>query len=219
VPTLKDLFYSASDGVFAIDRKQRIIYWDAGCEELFGYSSHWVLGRPCCDVMQGCHPVSEKNMCQKDCSVAGLSVGTGDAPKTFPLKIKNADGRQILVTVNIVLMPSECKRSWIVTHFLHREKSTSMLKALEYAQTKHVMPPQTAAKPTEENTNLPKNRLTAREQEILFLLAEGLTCTCISQKLSVSQTTVRNHIQHILSKLCVHSRTEAVAYAYRHELL
>ncbi|WP_455211985.1 LuxR C-terminal-related transcriptional regulator [Kaarinaea lacus] len=219
MPTLKDLFYSASDGVFAIDRKQRIIYWDAGCEELFGYSSNWVLGRPCCDVMQGCHPVTEKSMCHKDCCVAELSKGTGHAPKTFQLKINNASDKQILVTVNIVLVPSECKGDWIVTHFLHREKSTSVLKALEYAQTKHIVPALTAAKTTEKAGGQPKLRLTAREQEILLLLAEGLTCISIAQKLSVSQTTVRNHIQHILSKLCVHSRTEAVAYAYRHELI
>jgi PAS domain S-box-containing protein len=219
MPTLKDLFYSAADGVFAIDRKQRVIYWDTGCEELFGYSSNWVLGRPCCDVMQGCHPVTEKSMCHKDCCVAGLSKGTGDAPKTFQSKIKKADGKQILVTVNIVLMPSECKGDWIVTHFLHREKSTSMLKSLEFAQTKHLAPSLTTGKSTEEEGGQPKLRLTAREQQILLLLSEGLTCTSISQRLSVSQTTVRNHIQHILSKLCVHSRTEAVAYAYRHELI
>jgi NarL family two-component system response regulator LiaR len=143
----------------------------------------------------------------------------GDAPKTFQLKIKNADGKQLLVTVNIVLMPSECKGDWLVTHILHREKSPSMLKALEFAQTKHLAPSLTSSKSKEEETSQPKLRLTAREQEILLLLAEGLACTSISQRLSVSQTTVRNHIQHILSKLCVHSRTEAVAYAYRHELL
>ncbi|MCG6970119.1 MAG: PAS domain-containing protein, partial [Gammaproteobacteria bacterium] len=86
MPTLKDLFYSASDGVFVIDRKQRIIYWDAGYEELFDYSSNWVLGRPCYDVMQGCHPVTGKSMCHRDCDVAGLCTGSGDAPKTFQLK-------------------------------------------------------------------------------------------------------------------------------------
>jgi PAS domain-containing protein len=102
VPTLKDLFYSASDGVFVIDRKQRSIYWDAGCEELFDYSSNWVLGRPCYDVMQGCHPVTGKSMCHRDCDVAGLCTGSGDAPKTFQLKINNTDGKQKLVTVNIL---------------------------------------------------------------------------------------------------------------------
>jgi NarL family two-component system response regulator LiaR len=94
-----------------------------------------------------------------------------------------------------------------------------MLKSLEFAQTKHLAPSLTTGKSTEEEGGQPKLRLTAREQQILLLLSEGLTCTSISQRLSVSQTTVRNHIQHILSKLCVHSRTEAVAYAYRHELI
>lgn len=219
MPTIKELFYSAADGVFAIDRRQRVIYWDAGCEELFGYSSNWVLGRPCCDVMQGWHPTTEKPMCHQGCGVAELSKGVGEHPKTFQMLIKNSADKRILVTVNIVLMPSECKGDWVVTHFLHREKSPSVLKALEYAQKKNHMPAAVTATSEAEDAAQPKQRLTSREQEILLLLAEGLTCDSISQRLSVSQTTVRNHIQHILSKLCVHSRTEAVAYAYRHELI
>ena len=61
--------------------------------------------------------------------------------------------------------------------------------------------------------------LTPREQQILLLLAEGLTATAISGQLYISRATVRNHIQHILAKLGLHSKIEAVAYAYRHGLI
>ncbi len=61
--------------------------------------------------------------------------------------------------------------------------------------------------------------LTAREHQILQLLAEGLAATAISRRLYISLATVRNHTQHILAKLGLHSRLEAVAYAYRRGLI
>lgn len=61
--------------------------------------------------------------------------------------------------------------------------------------------------------------LTAREQQILQLLAEGLAATAISRRLYISLATVRNHTQHILAKLGMHSKLEAVAYAYRRGLI
>ncbi|MFV1973271.1 MAG: response regulator transcription factor [Thiohalobacterales bacterium] len=61
--------------------------------------------------------------------------------------------------------------------------------------------------------------LTAREQEILQLLAEGLAVPVMSQLLNVSRVTVRNHLQHIQAKLGVHSQSETVAYAYRNNLV
>ena len=57
--------------------------------------------------------------------------------------------------------------------------------------------------------------LTAREREVLHLLTEGLDGTAIAEQLFLSPATVRNHIQHILTKLEVHSRAEAVAFALR----
>jgi DNA-binding NarL/FixJ family response regulator len=56
----------------------------------------------------------------------------------------------------------------------------------------------------------PQDKLTAREDEILGCLAEGLVTKEIADKLSVSYDTVRYHLKHIYDKLHVHSRTEAV---------
>ena len=57
--------------------------------------------------------------------------------------------------------------------------------------------------------------LTARETEVLQLLADGLTQDAIAEKLFISPKTVATHIQRIITKLGVHSRTEAVALAYK----
>ena len=54
---------------------------------------------------------------------------------------------------------------------------------------------------------------------ILHLLAEGHASSVISRQLCISLVTVRNHVQHLIGKLGVHSQLEAVAYAYRHNLI
>ena len=55
--------------------------------------------------------------------------------------------------------------------------------------------------------------LTAREQEILRLLAEGLSAKEIAQKLFISPKTVENHRANIMNKLDLHSSFELVRYA------
>jgi DNA-binding NarL/FixJ family response regulator len=69
--------------------------------------------------------------------------------------------------------------------------------------------------------SLPSDRfhLTPRECEILGLFAEGLGTQEISDRLEISAKTVSSHTQRMLPKLGVHSRTEAVALAYREGLL
>jgi len=59
------------------------------------------------------------------------------------------------------------------------------------------------------------SRLTGREQEVLGLLADGLEQDDIATRLFISPKTVAKHIEHILSKLGVHSRAQAVVLALR----
>jgi DNA-binding NarL/FixJ family response regulator len=59
------------------------------------------------------------------------------------------------------------------------------------------------------------DRLTRREREVLRLLAEGLTPREIASRLVIAPKTVGTHIDHIFSKLGVHSRAQAVAVAFK----
>jgi DNA-binding NarL/FixJ family response regulator len=61
--------------------------------------------------------------------------------------------------------------------------------------------------------------LTTRESEVLRLLAQGLNQESIARELEISHATVGTHIQRVLTKLDVHSRTQAVALAYREKLV
>ncbi len=61
--------------------------------------------------------------------------------------------------------------------------------------------------------------LTARERECLGLLVEGLDTPAMTVRLGVSTTTVRSHIQALLTKLGVHSRLEAATFAVRYDIV
>jgi DNA-binding NarL/FixJ family response regulator len=63
------------------------------------------------------------------------------------------------------------------------------------------------------------SNLSPREREILTLLAEGRTQGQIATELVISSKTVATHIQHILGKLGVQSRAQAVALAFRRGLV
>jgi DNA-binding NarL/FixJ family response regulator len=58
-------------------------------------------------------------------------------------------------------------------------------------------------------------KLTPRERDVMTLLAQGLSQVEIAQRLVITQRTVAKHVEHILSKLRVHTRAQAVALALR----
>jgi len=59
------------------------------------------------------------------------------------------------------------------------------------------------------------NALTAREREVLRLLADGHSTGAVAGELGICATTVRNHVGHILHKLGVHRRIEAIVASRR----
>lgn len=61
--------------------------------------------------------------------------------------------------------------------------------------------------------------LTAREREILKLLADGMSNAEVAAKLFISQETVKSHVRHILAKLEADTRTHAVAIALRDSII
>ena len=61
--------------------------------------------------------------------------------------------------------------------------------------------------------------LTSREKEVLSLLTEGITYKGVADKLVISETTVKTHVNNIFQKLQVNDRTQAVLYALRYGLV
>lgn len=60
------------------------------------------------------------------------------------------------------------------------------------------------------------NYLTKREEEVLDLLTQGITYKGVANKLFISETTVKTHVNNIFQKLQVNDRTQAVLYAINH---
>jgi DNA-binding NarL/FixJ family response regulator len=74
------------------------------------------------------------------------------------------------------------------------------------------------ARQTDDRPRVPLPHLTARELEVLKLVAKGKANRDIARQLFISENTVKNHVRNILDKLQLHSRMEAVMYAVREGL-
>lgn len=79
--------------------------------------------------------------------------------------------------------------------------------------------PAPASEPAEERSTLPASPLSAREREVLGLIAQGLSYAEIARQQDVSIHTVQTHIKNLYGKLAVHSKGEAVYKATRLGLL
>ena len=75
------------------------------------------------------------------------------------------------------------------------------------------------AKRADERVELAPPGLTDREMQVLRLMAQSKSNKEIAKDLFISENTVKNHVRNILEKLHLHSRMEAVTYAWRKHLL
>ena len=67
--------------------------------------------------------------------------------------------------------------------------------------------------------DVPAYDLTPAEKRVLTYVARGLSNAEIARELSVSKSTIKKHVSHILSKLDVSNRAEAAVRAVRHQLI
>jgi DNA-binding CsgD family transcriptional regulator len=215
LPSFGDLLLRTVDGIFAVDARQRIVLWNPGCEQLFGLPVQQALGRPCSEIVRGKNPL-EQPVCGGGCCIASFAENP-NIPSVFPLRARDAAGRELRLTVSVLLVPSMRKDQRLCVHLLRCGTMTDPV--LESQNGEHSTRPQPAHSAAQEAMPADASGLTTREREILKLLAEGLGVGVISQLMKISVVTVRNHVQHIEGKLAVHSQAEAVAYAYRHNLV
>ena len=100
------------------------------------------------------------------------------------------------------------------------ERVTRGQPAIDPAVQQHLLDAIAATRPSPHGEPAPQlpNGLTAREAEVLSLIANGLSNTEIARRLMVSETTVKSHINHLFAKTGVRDRAQAVTYAYQHGL-
>ena len=109
-----------------------------------------------------------------------------------------------------------------ISYLLKDVSGDDLANAIRAAHAGHsVLAPeavQALIQPADPATRLGQD-LTRREREVLALLAKGLTNPEIAEKLVVSHSTVKVHVSHILSKLGVSNRGEAIALAIKSGLV
>ena len=213
MPSLAELLLRTVDAIFAVDARQRIALWDRGCEELFGIRASNAIGHPCSEVVRGKNALQQP-FCGGCCCLASFAENAS-VPSAFPLRARGAQGQELHLSVSLLLVPSQQRNRRLCVHLVRRGQMVApelSLQADDCAKRSRRVRGSERA-PHQAGT------LTAREQEILKLLAEGLPLGSISELMRISLVTVRNHVQHIEAKFAVHSQAETVAYAYRHNLV
>lgn len=109
------------------------------------------------------------------------------------------------------------------SYLLKTSKASGIAKAIRATyQGESVLEPVITGKmmtKMRSGTQLPHETLTERESEVLQLMAAGQSNQEIADSLFISLKTVKTHVSNILSKLEVVDRTQAVIYAFRHDLV
>jgi PAS domain S-box-containing protein len=212
---------NAADGAFVVDEDQRVLYWNQAAQEILGYTSDEVVGRACYEILGG-RDDSGQVVCRHHCYVATTAF-TGSAVTNYDTCARTKSSEVRWINVSILTFSASDDAAPLIVH-LFRDATD---KKQNEQFTRQVLG---AAKRLQENAAasppaLPPpagslaQDLTDRECEVLSLLAQGLSTRDIAQSLSISPSTARNHTQNILHKLRVHSRLEAVAYAFEHGLV
>jgi len=100
------------------------------------------------------------------------------------------------------------------------ERVTRGQPAIDPAVQQHLLDAITASGPSQDAEPAPPfpAGLTAREAEVLSLIAQWLSNSEIASQLVLSETTVKSHINHLFAKTGVRDRAQAVTYAYQHGL-
>ena len=196
---------STADPAFATDHAGKIVAWNSAMEGLLGHAAKEVLGRNCWDVFHGTD-VFDNLYCRQNCPL----LDADHPPRNCCLHTHSEVAAPVLVQVHTLTIPETAPANVAVLHVLQRQEGPETASRAIAAHA--------AAQP---GANLPGDRqqLTARQRQVLRLLAQGLRTHEISAALGISDKTARNHIQNITERLGVLTRSAAVACAIQSGLI
>ena len=206
---VRELVASTCDPSFAVDGSGCIALWNSAAEAMFALTARDAIGRPCDEIVQGtdeCGPV-----CSATCTIQ-QAVRNRHPVRNFDLRVRTANG-MLWCNVSVLMAGGENSAT---RYSIHIFRQIDFHKRLELIVRDFVVTG-TGLSAAQATTLISSNHspaceadLSAREREVLKLLAKGVTTKVIAALLHISRTTVNNHVQHILRKLDSHSRLEAV---------
>jgi DNA-binding CsgD family transcriptional regulator len=189
------------------------VFWNAGAERILGYSAEEATGELCGGMLEGCD-VHENRYCGENCPVTQMAA-RNEPVRQFDLSLRARDGRAIAVSVSILELVVRAPDEFFLAHIL---KPPSPARA-HPRQEDEEDPPRPTLVAARESRDARARKLTGREVEVLGMLTAGHPTAEIAARLHISNLTARNHIQNILDKLEVHSKAEAVAFAFQKRLI
>jgi PAS domain S-box-containing protein len=202
---------NSADGAFIINEDLEIVYWNRAAEEIVGFDQSEVIGQLCFKILQG-YDEHHRLICRLHCQVAQASI-RGELVSNYDLHIRTKSGDKRWMNVSIFTYSDDDDDGHTFIVHLFRDINQ---RVLEVARYYHSLPQESDS---EKASTLALEVLTPREREVLALLVKGHGTQHIAQLLSISPSTVRNHIQHVLQKLQVHNRLEAVTLAIKFGLV
>lgn len=217
-PACLDLLKNTAEAAFASDEDRRIVSWNGAAVALFGLEAVAVVGRRCHEVVSG-RDVFGNRFCSERCAVRSM-FRRNEPIHAFLLQIPKAPEEALTVRCSIIAAGGARPGRRILIHLLQREKDGCEISP-SFSHPGDGAVKSRPRNPSELDRSAPDmpDDLTHREKQILRLLAAGSGTDEIAESLGISRHTIRNHIQHILLKLKVHSKLEAVCAARRDNLI
>jgi PAS domain S-box-containing protein len=224
-----NMLCNTADGVYIVDADKRILRWNKGAEKILGYVEPEVQNQECYRVLSG-KSQPDKPLCGQTCRIHSSAL-KGILPKNYDMLVRSSEGKPRWINVSIFAKADG--EEPFVAHLI-RDITPEKTKGLALEQfladlnaqdliSKSSQGEKPAAKAAPaiqpQQPNKPAAVLSERELEVLTLLAEGLPTKSMAQKLNISHFTARNHIQNILVKLNLHSKAQAVSYAFKKGIL
>jgi DNA-binding CsgD family transcriptional regulator len=216
-PELLEVLSAGHPPAFAIDSRERIVFWNSGAAALLERRAEDVLGKHCFDVMCG-RDVWGNRFCSPACPLVGMAR-QNEPVSAFEVRTSrgfNGEARPITLNVTLIRLPGPRPDLFTLVHILQEiDEEARVSRALAATAESAPAAPAPAVVAVAAAVAPGPTILTPREREILQWMAAGLQNKEIAQRLSLSLATVRNHIHNTLEKLGVHSKLEAVSLAFR----
>lgn len=200
----------SEDPMFAVDDRHRIVFWNRPIQQLLGYTHDEVAGRSCAAVLTG-SDIYGNRYCSDDCPVA-LIARRGDSIRQFRLRLRTKEAAFLSLDVSVTKFVMRKSRRVLLAHMVRTVEEVAMVAA-------PAVPAEASRVTSRMHADARVRELTTREIEILSMLAAGQKIAAIASVLCISPLTARNHVQHIFEKLEVHSKSEAVAFAYKMQVV
>jgi len=191
----RDKIFSTSETAYAVDRDGQIVAWNQSAEKTFGYTESAALGQKCWELLSGWDVFGNQSCCE-GCPVRATAFDNKPI-NSFQVDFKTATNQRKRFTISTLMLFNRPGKEMFV-HLCRPEPDVNENAVTQPGKNHSAV-------------RIKRDTLTPRETEVLTLLHKGLAVPEIADAISISPSTVRNHTQHILLKLHVHSRFEAVA--------